>query len=795
MQKELKQKLTNQNIGTRNGLKGQIRKAPPSISSAIEVNLGAQPESRLVGRSPSHASPTAPFLLRRKELVEFHLLRVKVDENDVPRSRGYIRNQRSNANNFLDYLERRTTSRNRHSSPNDPERASSSGVTPLSREFSTEFNNIIGDYALHLSKDKRDSTINDRISTARALRESYITFKEIRTESESFGKTLKRLVDLSGMSFNELALKSGVSWNTVTEWCAERYIPMASSLWKVQALEDTLKVPGGTLSSIFPDVYWEIEAAGQTCDTAWSEHHSKATQSKYFLRPLTPRVLEEWTELVRSFTDPNWSKETGLPKNSMWRIRWNNGKCATAEKNCSSIMSFFGFMRLPTDSTDPMLWGLGMDKETFTLGMVSNVKHVKRHLEFLRQRTLKKLHTETGHGFIHFFISILRPKTGYLWQHTFFGERLPEPIPPDKWHEWCETNRAEMVEFEKRVFGKRKKNTKDNKKNEPKLSDIGRDPFAQIRDVIESRDRPITLLFELSEKMDEMAPLDRRRKGNAWAVHCRDKFFIDLMPSNPLRCENQAMMTYIPKDWSKFKYACDEYKRTQGKSLIYVETDPASNLYQKSDCTWHLRFNPEDFKNEDGAAGYDEDSLETPYDVPLPEDITPAVCEYIFRQRLVLLEDMKVAINKLRKKHNLPSLSELEEKRIDRCPYVFRPTGLAVCLRKKEERVSATGEKEEHISATGAEQVAGTTVSSMIRRRMRRLLKRNISSHACRHLVASDLVKAFPDGMDRASVRLHITVYTVGKHYAWVRMADKVKPLNEDLVNTKRQWKAGKCEQ
>lgn len=755
-------------------------KNQPDISAAGGTQFKVLSTSAQV--NPSDHQPAAQSSFTRKELVGFHMERIKVDDQGITRSQGSIRNQRSNAKNFLDFAERQIAGRNKYSGDDAPDENDTSGISCLSLIFGEGFNKRLGDYAVNLETQQRhETTINDRISTAWALKESYQLLVKTRTDPESFGKHLDRLIENPGMSFRRLAQRSGVAPITLRRWSGENTIPHPGSLGKIHALEAVLKVQRGVLSSKFPDSYWIIEGTVPSFDNPWNEHISLVSQSVYRSRELTPRVKEVWDDLVISYTDPKWTDRTGLKKNSMWRIRWNTQKCPAEIKHRGQVLGYQGFLALKTDNPDPWLRGLGINKESFTFGMMGIYVYVEAYLKFLKERTLKKLHSRNGQSFIKFGITLLRPETGYIWQHPNLGENLPEPVSAEKWHEWCEGNREQMRELEKSIFGTGKKGQDSKKKNVPKLSARSRDPFANIRDYIETRDRPITVLWELSAKMDELEPVVRHQGSEKRALHYRDKFLIDLMASNPLRCENHAMMTYIPADWVKFAQACEEYERTDGKCFIYVENDPASNLYQKPDGTWHLRFNPEDFKNEEGAAG--GENMDAPYDVPLPEDIWPVVREYIFRQRLVLLKLMKSSINKFREKQNLSPLSEQQQKRIDRCQFVYRPSPMAF----------RTLEDDAKLEFTGTEQVAAVSISKWMRRRTKRLLGRTIGAQACRHIVASDLAKAYPDGIYRASIRLHITMETAAKHYAWVTMSDKVKPLNDEYMILKRQWQAGQA--
>jgi hypothetical protein len=297
-------------------------------------------------------------------------------------------------------------------------------------------------------------------------------------------------------------------------------------------------------------------------------------------------------------------------------------------------------------------------------------------------------------------------------------------------------------------------------------------------------EHPIKVLWDLARAMDSLTPLMKRGSPRLLALHSRDLFFVKLISSNPLRAENHSMMTHIPADWEGFDRACATYQKAGKVDGIYVPTDPSSNLYQKPDCSWHLRFNPQDFKNEDGAAGYSElESADAAYDVPIVKDVWKSMCDYIFCYRLNLLTYTKVAIKEYRAENNLPPLTELEQLALDRCPYVLRPKPPTFTNIKEGKRATYAG----------AEQIDARVASSIMLNRTRRHIPgcKGFCAHACRHLIASHYIRTHPNGWAVAAAALHITERTCRKYYAWVRPADKVRTWNEHYTQLKAQYDAG----
>src|SRR5205085_8458125 len=120
-------------------------------------------------------------------------------------------------------------------------------------------------------------------------------------------------------------------------------------------------------------------------------------------------------------------------------------------------------------------------------------------------------------------------------------------------------------------------------------------------------------------KTKSLTPLFAKCYSSTHVIHVRDIFLIKLLDSNPLRAENLSMMTYLPLHHDAFDATCESYRkwysfgRTPDASKFFTETDRSSNLYQKPDGSWWLRFDPEDFKSLRPSGP------RIPYDVPVVE--------------------------------------------------------------------------------------------------------------------------------------------------------------------------------
>lgn len=752
-------------------MSAEITGAPvcPPQESVKNSRPGDRPASKRAKRAPrplrleAAARPAEPALPLppptefRPELcdqiIEFHVEQVRLGKDGIPRPRAVLRNHRSVGRSFFGFL--------RELVP-QPTPGEALGVN---------FSRYVTAYLERMSATgKSKNTINDRKSILLRLRESWLEFVKTDGLPEDFGRAVAFLCDSAGCSKEVIARGAGLSLTVLTNWAKGR--PSPQSLPSIGLLEDFFNLRRGALSSKLPDALWLLRGRPQKGATPWREHQRLAAKSRYGLLRFPPRLQEEVDLMLRFFTDPDWAEALGLETGGEWRIRWNRGTCPTASIHLRMLQSFFGFVCLKPDHPDPWLRGKGYDERGLTLPMFADPEFLESYLGFKRERAFKRLYNSYSKRVLLFAEQLLRPGTGFLRQHAFFGGRLSPAVPEDRWDQWCGEGLAAIRKLRQRIFPPPSK----RRKNQANLVGVTRDPFAAVRPYIEGRDQPITVLWDLARNMEAVVPLYEKGSVGRLATLKRDIFFVKLITSNPLRCENFAMMTHIPADWSEFRIACELYARTGDASGIHVLTDETSNLYQKPDGTWWLRFAPVDFKNQVGAAS-------EPYDVPVVEDLIPALFEYLFRHRLVLLEAAKTSISDFRSKAGLPPLLEEEALKIERCPYVFRPNERALYSKPASRRQRYTG----------AEQMGSWEISRIMYYRTRRHLPScpGFAAHACRHLVASHFVKNELDGWHVAAAVLHDRPETVRKHYAWLRTADRVKPWHRHYTELKRRYDGG----
>lgn len=734
------------------------RSAPPAQTGQSITSL----------TPPAHARP-----LTTREVLDSHLERVKADEDGNPRSRGSLKNHRSAGRSFLNYF---LTAAERRSGPPREQGRLSGGDAGDAVDLNELLLNFSQTLIAYLAKQEAEGksahTLNDRRSILLSLRETCLELSKTSGLPEELGPAIRYLCEIRGLTLAELTRESGVSVFALGQLLAG-CLPSPATLAAVGLLEVFFKLTPGTLLTKLPDAVRQLNKDLPIGGTPWREHQKALTRSRYWLHQFPDHLQREWDLLFKFFTDPDWAEEQGFETNSEWRIRASNGTCPTARINLNKLRSFFGYLLLDADNPDPWQRGQGYVPERLTLVLLACPDLVEGHLEFVRIRSYGQRYNHYTKGFFCFCEQLLRPGTGFLRQQPVFGGRLPQPVSEGDWDRWCDARLREIQKIRGRIFPSRKGK---RRKNQAKPTGMTRDPFAAVRHYIEELDHPITVLWDLAARMHALTPFLRKGSKGRLATLSRDLLLVEMLAANPLRCENYAMLTYVPCDRGAYREACELYRQTGSVAGVYLETDAASKLYQKRDGSWWLRFNPEDFKNEDGAAS-------EPYDVPLIEDVLPALFEYLFRQRPVLLEVLKEAVRNFRAKHNLPGLSAEDELLIDNSPYLFRPNERSFYGLSKEERAGFKGGK----------QMSAWAISEIIYRRSRRHLPscKGFCAHACRHIVASHYIKNDPDGWEVAAAALHDRIETVRKHYAWVRAADRIKPWNLHYAELRRRYEAG----
>lgn len=146
-----------------------------------------------------------------------------------------------------------------------------------------------------------------------------------------------------------------------------------------------------------------------------------------------------------------------------------------------------GYCALPKDNPDPYLRGQGIKPEELSLALFAVKELVDGFLKFrklrsgLRVRQLKRSKAATlpahaisadgkweyydkggkyNRGSIQALVyisSLLRPGTGYLYQHPEFADKLGRRMTAASWHDQCVTTRTRVDKVLRRLFSMKKR--------------------------------------------------------------------------------------------------------------------------------------------------------------------------------------------------------------------------------------------------------------------------------------------------------------------------------------------------
>lgn len=531
------------------------------------------------------------------------------------------------------------------------------------------------------------TSIANKVSYVRAIRDTYKVMLTNVVLTGDFRESLIALLQTRKVTQVELAKAVGVPKQAINSWVKRGQLPTAVSKGTISKIERFFKVPEGSLMGkidVCCAVYQPREEKSPRLESR-TKRYELSKDAYYYKEPST-LIREEWAELVSFYTAPYLLN--GFERNITWRVKdadkvttycgWEaevpGGICVTANIRWKSVASFLGFLIRPKDRG-----GKGMDKSQLTLALLTDARLMVDFIEFKRKRSGK--YTGESERFLAFCGSLLRKETGFLWQQSQYGERLSKPISKENWQKWCNDNCDTIHTMMK---GLRKGGHIQK----------GREPQEPIEEIL-AEASPIQALIKMTERMSQQFTLAARPV--LVAIRKRNLLLVKMMISNPLRVHHFSIMAY--------------------------QEDNKGNLYQDAYGAWRLRFRPDDFKNQRGAASSD-------YDVALSSWLYSDIAEYLTKYR--------------------PTLAYAQES--DR---VFLP--------------SKQGGRGKNRMFWDPNKITGC---------IREITKRFIpgspgfGAHAFRHIVATDYIKNNPNGFQVAANILHDRLDTVMKEYAHIKVAD-----------------------
>jgi hypothetical protein len=480
----------------------------------------------------------------------------------------------------------------------------------LAEEFEVRISVFI---EFEVSRKLCEKTYGPRVSKIRALKKfvdaNFAPHILQQNLPKTFGQRLLKLITILGhtvRSFWRRLPEGLVPYATLRQWCKELHAPYATRLQIIETIESYLGVMPGTLR---PPRY---RLLGRNLKAGSSDNGKKtraALSKPYFF--WTESLEEEFLLLQKHKTTAILPEGEERDERGNWTVS-EDGGVPTAEYVKNFFRSFMGFCALPADNTDPYLRGAGIAPEALSLALLADKRLVESYRDFIKLRSGLRVrpledsddiedvpaHMITAGGrwifydkggkynngtltILRIISGLLRPGTGYLYQHPEFASKLGSRITAATWQQQCMETRTRVDKIAKDVL----KLQKDHNTDE---FDFGRNPTEAIQWILELK-RPLEMLHQmLKEMLDDLLPegdpeIDRARQF-------RDIVLVALLVSNPLRIRMFSIMQF-------------------GK-----------HLSRRSDGSWWLTFGRRSFKNRR--------SLKCDYEVRVAPELWPLLDHY-----------------------------------------------------------------------------------------------------------------------------------------------------------------------
>lgn len=546
-------------------------------------------------------------------------------------------------------------------------------------------------------------SVSDRLSLLIKIREHFLELIKNEQTPTSFSDCLRWAMHKQGLRNCDVTRALGIDAATFSHWIRQRGHPSSQFRPVLLQMETLLQLEPGTLISRsgidFRDSLKGVR--NSSAKTDFSERVLEGQRNPYAIIEPSEELRAEWQDLVRHKTSeilrPNEKRHSSWrvkPRHRVsQRLTWAaevgspHYLCVTADLAWKFLSNCLGYLSRPD-----LAGALAISPDKLTLALVSDSERVIACLRFQKERS--GTYNSGTYTLVSHIAQMLRPETGYLWQNVHFAAKLPREIQfamgydpamslVDKehvWHHWCQSNRTRLYE----VY---------NQLAEQKVIRQSRDPKAPIREIL-ARRRPVTALVEMILKMK--AALPSINQPTQRLAFLRDLLLIQLLTANPLRIHNYAILKW--------------------------RADNSSNLFQTEDGAWRIRFNPEDFKNQKGAA-------QKPYEV--------AVSRHLWQEIEYYLKEVR------------PHLQGALES-----DFVFRPTKVNSHSRMADKTlpwaIDAMSLRIQSLTRTFIPNSSG------------------FGTHAFRHIIATDFLKNHPGNFMSVAFILHDTLKTVMDEYAHV---------------------------
>jgi integrase len=230
---------------------------------------------------------------------------------------------------------------------------------------------------------------------------------------------------------------------------------------------------------------------------------------------------------------------------------------------------------------------MGYSTDKLTLGLLADKKIIEDFVTVFKKLRSFNKYNNAHIGFLNMCISLLRPKTGYLFQHSEFAVKVGLSGEIEEWQAKCIDTRNRLIKVVEPI-----QHEKDSKGEDFQM---GRDPKEAIADIL-AVPNPVEYITELLGIM--LNDVDTYSTGFRKTVFFRDILLIALLIGNPLRIRMFSIMKL------------------------------ERNLIRKNDGSWWINFKREDFKNRK--------SLPSDYEVQVAPELVPLIERYLEEFRPLL---------------------------------------------------------------------------------------------------------------------------------------------------------------
>lgn len=462
----------------------------------------------------------------------------------------------------------------------------------IGNEFKSNFDAALNNYLESVNVSHRAKS--DRRSHLKKWRNLFAEISNSINDSQKpplkkFNLALRHFMLQANISQSTLIKEANVSKSVLSHWLKGAN-PNARTLPAIHRVEQILGLNRGELTQVIGAEKVENQSA-HAPKIEYRRLLSARVKSLYRLNEseMTNELRVEWSEYFDYKTAEY--VELNRTKKGRWRLKavnktsrlsqyaCKNGlAAATAQINFYQMLSFLGFLCLPSESG-----GYGLEKTVAqSLAWYAHPVAVSAFLEFITARSNGIKHY-TQQNFATHVIAMTSKDAGYLWQQPEFLKKIPEKYLPKNLHDWhslcAKTNEISHIW----------KQTSIDKSRNPA------DPIAPLL----ALEYPLQPIFRAIDKLDQKAAA-APAGGVMQARFKRDALLLAFLISNPLRILNFKIMT-----WSR---------------------DNSKHLFRVAEGQFRLKFDGSEMKTKKA------------YQVKIAKWLTPRLEEYLEEFREVLLD-------------------------------------------------------------------------------------------------------------------------------------------------------------